>query len=81
MAKELICTQCGSVGKIKSETKGSIIIELILWLCFLVPGLIYSFWRLSNKSMVCKECGSSNLIPVDSPLGKKKMEEYHTEIK
>lgn len=68
---QLICTQCGSVGKTKGVTKGSMTIELILWLCFLIPGLIYSFWRLSNKSIVCKVCGNSSLIPVDSPAGQK----------
>jgi len=26
------------------RTRGSILIEIVLWLCFLVPGLIYFIW-------------------------------------
>lgn len=71
MAKELVCTQCGTVGYGKTLTKGSIIIELILWLCFLVPGLVYSIWRLTSRVVVCKVCENPSLIPVDSPAGKR----------
>ena len=68
---KMICTKCGSTGKTKSHTKGSILIELVLWLCFLVPGLIYSLWRLTTRRQVCAACGSHELAPVDSPIGRK----------
>jgi hypothetical protein len=45
-------------------------IELILWICFIVPGLIYSFWRLSSRYDACSCCGSTALVPVDSPVGR-----------
>jgi hypothetical protein len=45
-------------------------IELILWCCFLVPGLIYSFWRLSRRHQACRACRGVNLLPIDSPLGR-----------
>ncbi|MDH3468639.1 MAG: hypothetical protein OES26_22550 [Gammaproteobacteria bacterium] len=32
MAKELICPNCGCKGKPKKITKGSIFIEIILWI-------------------------------------------------
>jgi len=69
MASQRICTQCGSVGRTKTVTKGSIFIELILWLCLLVPGVIYSLWRLTTRHEACGKCGSSTLVPVDSPHG------------
>jgi hypothetical protein len=50
---------------------GSILIEIILWLCFLVPGFIYTIWRHSSTKQVCGTCGSKDVIPVDSPLAKK----------
>jgi hypothetical protein len=71
MTKELVCTQCGTIGTGKTLTKGSIIIEFILWLCFIIPGLIYSIWRMTSRVKVCKVCESASLIPVDSPSGKK----------
>jgi hypothetical protein len=70
MAK-LICADCGHVGTPKSVTKGNIGIEIVLWLCFLLPGLIYSIWRLSSKHKACRACGQQTLLPLDSPRGKK----------
>jgi hypothetical protein len=70
MAKQLICSACGTVGKPKTETRGSIFIEIILWLCFLVPGLIYTIWRLTTRRPVCRACGGAQLLPLDTPGGK-----------
>ena len=71
MAKQLICSACGHVGGGQSKIKGNGFIELILWLCFLIPGIIYSIWRSSSRYKACPSCGSTNLIPIDSPVGKK----------
>ena len=68
---ELICSNCGTTGKPKTVTKGSIFIEIFLWICFLIPGLIYSIWRLTTKYKACRTCGAGNLVPLDSPMGKK----------
>jgi hypothetical protein len=67
---QMICNNCGSTGRPKTETKGSILIEIILWLSFIVPGLIYSIWRMSTRSKVCRSCGARSLVPLDSPRGK-----------
>jgi hypothetical protein len=61
------CQHCGSLGAPKTRVKGSFWIEVILWFCFLVPGVIYSVWRLTTKDKVCTACGALNMIPVDSP--------------
>jgi hypothetical protein len=68
---KFVCTQCEYIGNSKNAVKGNILLELILWLLFIVPGLIYSVWRLSSKSNVCPKCGSQNLVPLDSPKGQK----------
>jgi hypothetical protein len=65
-----LCLQCGSVGATKRFMKGSIVTELFLWLFFLLPGLIYSIWRHASVAQVCTKCGSSNVIPLDSPIAK-----------
>src|SRR5580658_4669242 len=67
MAQKM-CLQCGSVGDTKQFMKGSILTELFLWLFFLLPGLIYSIWRHTTVAQVCSKCGSSNVIPLDSPI-------------
>jgi len=68
MAKEMICATCGTQGTPKLKTKGSILIELILWICFIIPGLVYSLWRhTSGRYKACPSCGSAEMIPLGSP--------------
>ena len=69
--KTLVCTSCGYYGKPTAATKGSFLIEIVLWLCFIIPGLIYSLWRVSSRQQVCPKCHNSTLIPADSPMAKK----------
>ena len=80
MAKELICSACGTTGKPKTETRGSFVIEVILWLCFLVPGLIYTIWRLTTRGPVCRACEGKQLLPLTSPAGKALAEKYAAPI-
>ena len=67
----MVCPSCGTRGEPKTITRGSTLIELILWLCLIVPGLIYSIWRLTTRQKGCPACGAAGMIPVTSPMGKK----------
>ena len=71
---QIACSNCGYIGKSKRIPKGSMAVEIILWLCFIVPGLIYSIWRMSSYHAACPICGSQNLVPLNSPNGKKILE-------
>jgi len=68
--KHIFCCNCGYEGKPKKETPGSLIIETLLWFMMLVPGLIYSIWRMSSKFHKCPHCNSKNILPSDSPMAK-----------
>jgi len=68
--QEMICTTCGHVGRPKTKTQGNFFIEVILWLTFIVPGVIYTIWRMTSKQRVCRSCGSSLIVPKDSPVGR-----------
>jgi len=69
-AQNMICPHCGSTGKPKTITPGSIFIEIILWCCFAIPGLVYSIWRLTaRKKGCCPACSQPGMIPLDSPRG------------
>lgn len=70
-SKKVVCEICSTVGYPKTQVKGNLLIELVLWVCFLIPGIIYSIWRHASTKQVCKSCGSPSIIPVDSPRGKK----------
>lgn len=70
MSKVMVCVLCHTAGKPKTEVRGSTITELLLWFMFIVPGVIYSLWRAGAAYKACRACGSSNLVPLDSPAGK-----------
>lgn len=64
---EYYCTRCGHVGPAARRAKGSIAVEIVLWLLFLLPGLLYSIWRLTTMAPTCRRCGGRDLIPPDAP--------------
>jgi ribosomal protein S27AE len=64
-----ICTQCHYIGKEVSHTKGTFLMEIVLWIFFIVPGMVYSMWRLSTREKVCPQCGQRTMIPVTSARG------------
>lgn len=37
---------------------------------FIVPGVIYFFWRNARRQWVCASCGSPELVALDSPRGR-----------
>ena len=43
--------------------------ELLLWLFFLIPGLIYSIWRIASRYAGCPVCKAKNCIPIETPAG------------
>lgn len=71
MDAQLICTACGYAGEVKMRNKGNVLIELILWFFFIIPGIIYSIWRRSDKKNICPQCGNITMIPINTPMGQK----------
>lgn len=75
-----VCTACGaSFAKDKKFTPGSFFIELILWICFLIPGIIYSIWRLASRKKVCPNCLHDTVIPGNSPAAQDIL--HHQQVK
>jgi hypothetical protein len=64
------CPNCGSVGYPRLRKLGSTWVEVLLWLSFLLPGIVYSIWRASSKQLVCPKCEYPGTIPLDSPIAK-----------
>ena len=75
LEKDYICTTCGHTGKPVKLTKGSFAIELLLWLCLFIPGLIYSIWRLTSRYDACPKCKKTTLIPLNTPIAQKLLNE------
>lgn len=77
MARQSICNQCGTISSGKTITKGNILLEVVLWCMLLVPGLIYTIWRHLTRYKGCRECGSAELVPLESPRGARLQRDYH----
>jgi len=68
--QEHVCRNCGYRGAAQTVTPGSFLIEVVLWLCFIIPGLLYSLWRHSRRHQACPSCHERGLIPASSPIGR-----------
>jgi hypothetical protein len=42
----VVCPNCSHYAKVLPVNRGSLLIEIVLWLTFIIPGLLYSIWRL-----------------------------------
>lgn len=65
--KPMWCPNCGAVGAPVTVTRGSLLVELVLWLMMVLPGILYSVWRLTTRHQACPICKAPNMVPVESP--------------
>jgi ribosomal protein S27AE len=74
-----ICRACGSIEPPARITKGSLAIEIVLWVSLIgIPvALVYSIWRQTSKYWACGACHSPEIIPVATPAGQRLFAEYH----
>ena len=56
------CNTCHNYTAVALK-KGSGWIELVLYLCYIVPGILYSIWRHSGAPNVCPLCRAAALVP------------------
>jgi len=77
--QKMVCTDCEWVGEPPKLIRGSGWIEFVLYLFYILPGIIYSIWRRPNMP-VCDACGGRNLVPLSSPVGSRiaKLDEIRT---
>jgi hypothetical protein len=73
----LICKNCGTAFIGQRALPGNGWIELVLWLAYLVPGLIYSIWRRSSRKPTCASCGSRDLVDASTPVGKQLAQQHY----
>ena len=72
-AEEFYCPTCGALTNGRRKARGSMGVELLLWMLFIVPGLIYSLWRMGSKQTVCGACEAPGLIPSTSPRARREL--------
>lgn len=69
----MLCTSCGCVAPPKTVTRGSVLIELVLWCFLIVPGICYSLWRLTTRYRACRGCEAPTVIPLNSPIAQQRL--------
>ena len=72
-----ICTNCGFVGQESDRSEPDavrILLVLVLLLLLLIPGIVYLIY-LSRGSRMCPQCHTRNMIPVNTPVGRKLLAE------
>lgn len=69
--KRMHCMTCGTEDAPARITQGNVAIEIVLWISFIIPGLIYSLWRMNSRHNACRACGARHLAPVKSPAAVK----------
>ena len=62
MSGQYFCNACNNFTP-TALRKGSGWIELILYLFYIIPGIIYSVWRRSGEPTVCPICKAAALVP------------------
>jgi len=72
-----ICGSCGELGLPKDYAKGQDWVGYLLLLLFCFPGFIYLLWNSSTKYSGCAECGGKEILGLESPMGKKLIEQYY----
>jgi hypothetical protein len=75
-----ICAACGHLGNPHLLTKGSLLMEVFLWCLFIIPGLIYSIWRHASRAYVCEACHADEPLPIDSPRGRRLVDDYYGDM-
>lgn len=71
-----ICKDCGYIDTPKNTLRGSFAMAVFLWLFGIIPGFIYTIWRLTTAYKGCRKCGRDSVIPLDSPEGLRLSEQY-----
>ena len=75
-AAKMICRNCGVVshGKMASRSNGWIFLILLFFM--VIPAIIYAL-ATSKKFKVCPSCGSPDIVPVTSPVGRELCNRLH----
>lgn len=78
--RRFVCSRCGSVTPGVQDAPGSILLGVVLVFLAMIPGILFFIWRSAKTETVCTECGSSELVPTDSPRGKRLLEPTDGEV-
>jgi hypothetical protein len=64
--KKYVCMECGCQRDPIKVKRGLLVIEIFLWLLYILPGVIYSIWRRVRTQEVCPNCLNPSVVLTSS---------------
>lgn len=64
--KKYLCLECGCQRDPIDAKRGLLVIEIFMWLLYILPGVIYSIWRRVRKQQVCPNCRNPSMVLTSS---------------
>ncbi len=64
--KKYICLECGCQRDPIRAKRGLLLIEIFMWLLYILPGVIYSIWRRVRSQEVCPNCLNPSIVLTSS---------------
>ena len=65
-SKKYICMECGCQRDPIKAKRGLLVIEVFMWLLYILPGVIYSIWRRVRSQEVCPNCLNPSIVLTSS---------------
>jgi hypothetical protein len=65
-AKKYVCMECGCQRDPIDANRGLWVVEIFMWLLYILPGVIYSIWRRVRKHQVCSKCRNPSVVLTSS---------------
>jgi len=65
--KKYVCMECGCQRDPIDAKRGLLVIEIFMWLLYILPGVIYSIWRRVRKQQICPNCQNPSIELTSSP--------------
>jgi len=62
LTKKYICMECSCQRDPIWVKRGWLVIEIAMWLLYIIPGVIYSIWRRVRKQQVCPNCLNPGMV-------------------
>ena len=64
--KQYVCMECGCQRDPIDVKRGLLVIEIFLWLLYILPGVIYSIWRRMRTQQICSKCRNPSVVLTSS---------------
>jgi hypothetical protein len=64
--KKYVCMECGCQRDPINAKRGLLAIEILMWLLYILPGVIYSIWRRVRRQLVCPHCRNPSVVLTSS---------------